>query len=241
MTESLARVCPRCGAEALQNPYCATCGLHLAELPELPTYAQWQARENRTSPPESTDRSAAPSSGPTTLPPRDEPKTRHSGWRDRLSPRARVSVLMAVAVIIALAVAVAVTGDDDEGSSASSPSTAAGNAQADADVCAERWNSGATEGAKRIVGLLARDLQGGSAPVYVSAGYSADVPDRCLITAAQPDHPGGGTVHQFVEKAGGTFDFPTSAAGGSVASLPESTKQWNAQADESGDIAVGAP
>lgn len=38
-------VCPRCGAVAAENEYCSTCGLHLAQQPELPTRERWEARQ----------------------------------------------------------------------------------------------------------------------------------------------------------------------------------------------------
>ena len=51
-----ARVCPRCGHVAGEDPYCAECGLHLAELDELPTHAEWAGEgdgpEKPASPPE---------------------------------------------------------------------------------------------------------------------------------------------------------------------------------------------
>lgn len=40
--EQDTRVCPRCGDEAGQEDYCRTCGLHLIELPELPTRGDWE-------------------------------------------------------------------------------------------------------------------------------------------------------------------------------------------------------
>lgn len=43
-------VCPRCGAAAGENDYCSTCGLHLAEQPELLTREQWEARQVAQSP-----------------------------------------------------------------------------------------------------------------------------------------------------------------------------------------------
>ena len=42
-SDGQARVCPRCGHEAGEDPYCSECGLHLAELDELPTHADWSA------------------------------------------------------------------------------------------------------------------------------------------------------------------------------------------------------
>lgn len=38
------RVCPRCGAPAGTQPFCATCGLNLSQLPELPSAEEYAAR-----------------------------------------------------------------------------------------------------------------------------------------------------------------------------------------------------
>jgi hypothetical protein len=42
------RVCPRCGTPAGTGENCASCGLHIAALRELPSRAQWLARGART-------------------------------------------------------------------------------------------------------------------------------------------------------------------------------------------------
>ena len=46
MTETAidTRVCPHCGASAGLDDRCTTCGLRLAELPELPTRTEWLSR-----------------------------------------------------------------------------------------------------------------------------------------------------------------------------------------------------
>jgi hypothetical protein len=41
-----ARVCPRCGAPASMEEKCTACGLHIAALRELPTRAEWLARNS---------------------------------------------------------------------------------------------------------------------------------------------------------------------------------------------------
>lgn len=38
------RVCPRCGSAAELADHCRSCGLHLVELPELPTRTEWLSR-----------------------------------------------------------------------------------------------------------------------------------------------------------------------------------------------------
>jgi len=43
-------VCPRCGTDAGENPYCASCGLHIAVEPELPTRASWRGAPSAAPP-----------------------------------------------------------------------------------------------------------------------------------------------------------------------------------------------
>jgi hypothetical protein len=45
VVQDTARVCPRCGSPAEAHEFCSGCGLHVAVLLELPTRAEWEARE----------------------------------------------------------------------------------------------------------------------------------------------------------------------------------------------------
>jgi hypothetical protein len=145
------------------------------------------------------------------------------------------AVLVAVAIII-------VTSGGGESDSSSSESSSVGDQSAGpsaAEECVEQWNSGATDGAKQIAGSIAQNNQGDETSTYVTAGFSADVQDRCLITVVQPDL-GTGVAFQYVETAEGSFAVPSENSE-SIASLPESVKQWNARGDRQGNLSLGAP
>lgn len=72
---------------------------------------------------------------------------------------------------------------------------------------------------------------------YVSVGFAADFPDKCLVTFAFPSTD---DTLQFIESGGsspmGPFSVPTN---GTVGGLPESTKDWNATLSEDGTLRLG--
>ena len=222
MTDPSTRVCPRCGSAAGQTPYCGTCGLHLFEQPELPTRSDWEMRRE---------------SDPKTMEAR-LPMTRRRvasvaagvGRVDR-----RVLSVGVLLVVVAVAFLIAGSGRQGaEGSDSSQVSDAPREPSA-AEQCVNKWNTGAPEHIRLYTGYL-----GKKSPIYVSAGYSGDLPDRCLITLAQPDlGVGGGIARQYVETAQGSFQL--SGGAGSIASLPESVKRWNARGDGRGILTLGAP
>jgi hypothetical protein len=86
------RVCPKCGEAAGDRPFCASCGLNLTRVTQLPTHGQWEDAQG--SPP---DTSAAKSL---------ESRIFHgfNEWRSRQRP----VVLAAIASIIAIVIVVAV-------------------------------------------------------------------------------------------------------------------------------------
>lgn len=75
-------------------------------------------------------------------------------------------------------------------------------------------------------------------PPYVSVGFSEIYPDKCLITAANPDlgrafqFNDGGQGSGGGESGLGPFGFPVSE--GSPNTLPPSATNWNASADSEG-------
>jgi hypothetical protein len=233
MIDPQARVCPRCGSPGGETQFCGTCGLNLFEQPELPTRAQWDERQAHETPV-----LASTGSGATT------PTGVGGGigrWLGRPTPPQRVLLGLVLIVIIAVPIAVATSGGDESGDDGDSAEIPVDAGPSDAETCVDRWNSGATENAKRLIGNFARSFRtDAETPTYVSAGVSADVPDRCLITIAQPDVGQGGIAYQYTETAQGTFEFPS---GGSlpISALPESVKQWNARGDSAGEITLGAP
>jgi hypothetical protein len=106
--------------------------------------------------------------------------------------------------------------------------------------CVELWNGSANDGlSASVVGPYARN----AGDVYVSVGFAADFPDRCLITVGVPS---ADRAIQYIE---GGVGFPESPYGvanvgegvDSVSQLPPSAKQWNAHALSDGSIEPGAP
>lgn len=218
------RVCPRCGEVAAENEYCSTCGLHLFEQAELPTRRQWEERKT----------SAEPQAA---LPP-----TAHEpvGFQ----PRRLVPLLAVLAAVAVVSVgATILSGGEDSNPEVSRDESSDVDVDPGptvAEECIGRWNLGATANAKRMIGGFARSLRGQAAPTYVDADLDADLPDRCLITVAQPDLGQAGVVVQFLEKSGGVFDFPAGGTG-SIPELPASSKAWNAQGDADGYLSIGSP
>lgn len=99
--------------------------------------------------------------------------------------------------------------------------------------CVDRWNR-----------LAARVWPSGKPPVigkyfsvelidlfknYVSVGFSADYPDRCLITASNPDK---GLASQWFETPGGRLPFRRVDL--NPEALDPSTTNWNARVVQTG-------
>jgi hypothetical protein len=221
MTEASTRVCPRCGDPAGESKFCATCGLHLHEQPELPTRSEWEER--------TTVAETAPSASPTHA--RSVSETISA-----LRPAHWVGIGVACAVIIGLLIAV--TGGGGGGSSEASETPYEDTAQASPtaeEICVSQWNSGASNVAKSMAGILTLS-GGGDSLTYVSAGFAADFPDRCLITFARA----GGSASQFTADADGTFQYP-SASNIPIGNLDESVKAWIGHGDRKGNITLGMP
>lgn len=231
MTEPSTRVCPRCGSAAGDNEYCGTCGLHLFEQPELPTREDWErtqaAEQVAPGPVSSTD------TGP-------RGPGRAAAWFRRLNTQARIVLVAVAAALVAIPIVIATSsGKTESASRDSSPVSDQPAEPSAAEECVDKWNSDASESAKRLAGQIARSVGGGETSTYVSAGFSVDVPDRCLITVAQPDL-GDGIAFQFAQTAQGTFEFPLGGTK-SIAALPDSVKQWDARGDSQGNLTFGAP
>lgn len=232
MTDPSTRVCPRCGSAAGQNEYCGTCGLNLFEQPELPTRVDWEGTQA------AEQAAPAPAASADTDP--SGPGRVATLFRG-LNTQARILLVAVAAALVAIPIVIATSsGKNDSGSRDSSSISDQPAEPSAAEECVDKWNSGATENAKQLIGQFARSLRGDETPTYVSAGFSADVQDRCLITVAQPDLGGDGIAYQYVETAQGTFEFP-SGNSESIAALPDSVKQWNAHGDRQGNLTLGAP
>lgn len=217
-------VCPRCGSPTTGAEYCGTCGLHLTDEDELPTRERWeQLRVERATGPV-----RPPASGAAPLGER---------WASR-SRNARIGILgAAIAAIAAIVLIVSLSG----GGSDEEPSLAADAPFSEPEPlpeerCVERWNG--TDETFTGKSSAARFAQRGE--VVATVGFSRDFPDRCQIVIAAPDL-GTGLVQVYRESSGdygGPFQLLT---GGSVTSLPDSAKQWNARVSSDGDITLGYP
>jgi hypothetical protein len=102
------------------------------------------------------------------------------------------------------------------------------------ELCVKLWN-----GTENRFSEMANSIAGGG-DAYVSVGYSADFPDKCLVTVAGATTS---TAMQFTEAGGQTASLgsyaPVDPDGIPVSQLDESSKQWNAKViDEQGHIAL---
>lgn len=230
MVEPHTRVCPRCGTPVGENHFCGTCGLHLTGQREPPTRAELEQRPSQLSRP-----TAAGASGVAPSPSTGGLVARFR--RLRLPQRAAVVGGLVALLVVPVAIVVS-SGNDEQARTAVAVQDPGPTA---AEACVARWNSGASENARSLIGGIARNFQADEVvPTYVSAGYSADIPDRCLITVAQPDLGTNGIAYQFRETAQGTFEYPSGHIS-SLTALPDSVKQWNAQGDRKGTLTLGAP
>lgn len=98
--------------------------------------------------------------------------------------------------------------------------------------CLDIWND-ETNGPTRT--LLASATLGESLP-YVSIGYAANYPDRCLVTASNPSF--GARALQFLEDGSYGATFRTLSTDVPLASLDEFTKAWNASSDTQGYLSL---
>jgi hypothetical protein len=96
--------------------------------------------------------------------------------------------------------------------------------------CVDLWNEPSNDYGRTLISGYS------SQPPYVNINFSAQFPDKCLITAANPDI---GEAHQFLEGRGGSsglgpFGLPISE--GSVNSLPPT--EWNTSSDGEGYLTL---
>jgi hypothetical protein len=146
----------------------------------------------------------------------------------------------AVAVLVVAVIAVAMSaseGDKDAqpagDSSGSAPLNEARAQAAPEDRCFTLWNS-SNDRVKRLYAYLPK-----SGDVYVSMGFAADFPDKCLITLGSLRT---GQAAQFIE--GGVSGLDNQSFGiipgtpRRVAELPDSAMQWNARMIDDGEGSV---
>lgn len=144
--------------------------------------------------------------------------------------------IAAVVVIVAVIVIVLVSG----GSSKSAAETPAsngeiaeleeefGSAEEEAFAeCVAAWNGAENVGPRNEVSTLEAS--------YVSITMSEIYPDKCLITAANPQL---NLAAQYLEVENGPYTFKTQASG-EATSLPASATNWNANVNAGGRLSLG--
>lgn len=231
-----SRVCSRCGGEAGEHRFCPECGLNLSELRELPTRAEWESKESRQRS-DATDGKIVTGGSVEGRPSLGLVPALLARWRS-FSSKAQAGIVgvLILAVGVGLAIAIETKNDKGSASSAESGGGASESEATDIDKCVASWNSGVTENVRSLVkNIGGASLSGGGAQLYASTGYSADFPDRCLVTIANPD------IRQAVqvqEDSSGSFILSKTA---SLGELPDSVKQWNAGVDKDGFLTAGSP
>ncbi len=209
---SAQRFCDQCG-EPVTAPakFCAACGAKV-EPPDLAV----------RSTPEPATTIIDPAGAPTTV---QQGASRPSNRR-----ALALTVVGLIALVAAIAGISAMTGDDNTSADADVSVSDNGDEIAALQTCVDRWNS--EDNRIKSVGAMRGVGEG-----YVSIGFAEDFPDKCLITVAYP------TVDrslQFIEAGEGSVSGPYGMPQqGTLASLPESTKQWNAQIDPTGTVKLG--
>jgi hypothetical protein len=136
--------------------------------------------------------------------------------------------------VLALIVLVALfsTGTQDpssEGVGSDDPSAETSSSDAPELRCIERWNASPDD--RNPGRIWSNDLD--QVP-YAAVGFSADFPDRCLVTLGLPDQY---AAVQFEESSDGSWRW---VGGGMPQELPESAKQWNARRERDGTLVPGA-
>jgi hypothetical protein len=162
------------------------------------------------------------------LPPRSpsgwpawEPR-RVDGWWARLSTPAKVGVVIG-SVVAGAAISAGV-----KASSGNSTSTAPA-------ACVSNWNR--TNATKQGVGRFVFNFQNPAPGAYGNAtvGYSADFPDKCMVTVGNSSAM---EAEQFVQDASYQWDaHPTWT--GVVSQLPSGILPWNAKIANDGTLSLG--
>lgn len=150
---------------------------------------------------------------------------RRSGGNRRLGPVAGLIGVLALLGIVGL-VSLSNSGSRDEEPLAENPPATA--AEAPEQGCIDKWNASSSD---RNFG---RQWLGGD-KLYAAVGFSADFPDRCLVTLASPDMGGQATQ---IQEANGMWVWEGNS---SPESVPESAKQWNATREPDGTLTPGPP
>jgi len=144
-----------------------------------------------------------------------------------------IAILAVIALILVIGLTTVIAGRGDSNQHASTQVVVAPPSAAQ--LCATKWN-GSTDSFSTTSKQMVRAISqtGGQATtLYVSAGFSADFPDRCLVTVANPDV---GNVVQFTETSQGGFRL---SGTGRVSDVPDSAKQWNATMTSDGVMLAG--
>jgi hypothetical protein len=106
-------------------------------------------------------------------------------------------------------------------------------ARAALDSCTEAWNSPENDQMRILLGHYGG---GGGGTPYISVGYAVNYPDRCLITASNPQF--GAVAIQFLETPSTYGTFTILAQSVPLSSLDAVTTSWNASSDNAGYISL---
>lgn len=144
---------------------------------------------------------------------------------------------LAIAALVVLALVVAVVANRDEPSPTQSTVSAddlPDPVPAPEQQCVDLWNDPSNTSVRELWAPL---LTNGATVDYVSVGWAANYPDRCLITVSNPDRR---TAMQFLEKGGTSdTDYPPGNYDRSSIDpnqLDPSLTGWNASMNPDGSI-----
>lgn len=131
---------------------------------------------------------------------------------------------------------------DDAPNASEDQATSTTAAETPESRCVDLWNEAGTDESygKQEITSVSETLEerSGSKTLYVTVGFDATFPDRCLITFASPDL---GVAYQWRESTDARGGPYTSAGGGTIDDLPESVTDWNARTDGDANVLEGPP
>lgn len=144
--------------------------------------------------------------------------------------------IVGVVVIATVAVIVLASGGSSDKSAAETPASSAEIAELEEEFgsteeeafgeCVAAWNGPENEGPRNEVSTLEAS--------YASITLSELYPDKCLVTAANPQL---NLAAQYLEVESGPYTFKTQASG-EATSLPATVTEWNAEVGAQGKLAL---
>lgn len=141
---------------------------------------------------------------------------------------------MRLVLVAAIGMLIVGCGDTKGSKESSGPAADAASENSDLQRCVDSWNAAARSGQGSNANF--GKLWLGPTEKYAAVGFSADFPDRCLVTLADPDLDGAA---QFQESGEGGWLMTGDTA--TPSDIPESAKRWNATRAGEGSLSLGAP